>query len=288
MAAGPALWFREGRRPLTLLIGGAVAGIVLLWLAGLQWYAHTATRSAEPTLSDRRTDAIVVLTGGSGRVETGFHLLEQRVARTLFISGVHEGVRISELRATVDRLQGPSCCVVLGYEARDTSGNAVETAAWMAERGYRSLRLVTANYHMPRSLLEFRRAMPGIEIIPEPVSPDRVHLDRWWRWPGTAELLVAEYTKYLLARVRLAMAPTRIDAVQAPAGPDATEPGEGTPMPVRQPPSTAAADAPPAGVSPASVSPAGASPAGAPPAGSLPGGVLKDGSAHSALGAPPG
>lgn len=94
------------------------------------------------------------------------------------------------------------CCIALGYEAGDTIGNAAETALWMRKEGFRSVRLVTANYHMPRSLLEFSHAMPGVTVIPHPVFPNSVKQDQWWRWPGTAHLIATEYTKYLAAAVR--------------------------------------------------------------------------------------
>ena len=153
-------------------------------------------------VSDPRTltDAIVVLTGGSDRVETGFELLERGLARRLFISGVAREVQFSALLAAADRPEGHNgCCVVLGRDASDTLGNARETASWVRREHLRSLRLVTAQYHMPRSLLVFRRAMPEVTIIPHPVFPDRVRSDDWWLWPGTTRLLAQEYLKYLAA-----------------------------------------------------------------------------------------
>ncbi|MGH7185259.1 MAG: YdcF family protein, partial [Pseudomonadota bacterium] len=96
--------------------------------------------------------------------------------------------------------------VVLGHAAQDTAGNAAETAAWARREGIASIRLVTANYHMPRSLIEFRRAMPGIAILAHPVFPDRFKDREWWRWPGTFALMVREYDKYLLAVLRDAFA----------------------------------------------------------------------------------
>src|SRR5690606_33278403 len=94
------------------------------------------------------------------------------------------------------------CCIVLGYAAESTEGNATETAAWMAKEKFRSLRLVTANYHMRRSLLEFQGVMPDVEVVPHPVFPDAVKQDRWWLWPGTALLITTEYMKYLVALAR--------------------------------------------------------------------------------------
>ena len=86
--------------------------------------------------------------------------------------------------------------------AVDTIGNARETAEWMARQGFTSLRLVTAGYHMPRSLLEFRHALPDATLIPHPVFPEHVKQEDWWAWPGTASLIVGEYSKFLLAWLR--------------------------------------------------------------------------------------
>lgn len=180
-------------------MAGIVAGaLIAAWLAGLFVFADTIPRQAQQ--SREKTDAIVVLTGGSLRLEEGLALLSAQLGKKLFVSGVHRGVDVQQL---IDRsLRSPEiidCCIVLGYAADHTAGNARETADWMARQGYVSLRLVTASYHMPRSLAEFRNAMPLIEIIPHPVFPENVKVDEWWRWPGTAILIVGEYNKYLVA-----------------------------------------------------------------------------------------
>ena len=99
------------------------------------------------------------------------------------------------------------CCIILGHAADDTVGNAYETAAWINAEGFASLRLVTAAYHMQRAMLEFRRAMPAVLIVPHPVFPDAFKKDQWWRWPGTAHLLATEYTKYLGALARPLLIP---------------------------------------------------------------------------------
>ncbi len=185
--------------------GGGLSVVLLLlagaWLAGLIVFAEAIPdHSAD---DGRATDAIVVLTGGSGRIDVGLEQLAQGRAKKLFVSGVPRGVLLAELpglaNATPERI---ACCVILGHEADNTVGNARETAAWMLAEDFHSLRLVTSNYHMPRSLLEFRRAMPGVAIVPHPVIPERVRQNDWWRWPGTTMLIVTEYSKYLLALVR--------------------------------------------------------------------------------------
>jgi uncharacterized SAM-binding protein YcdF (DUF218 family) len=186
--------------------------LVSAWVGGLFLFVRNLPRAAEPVVA--ASDAIVVLTGGSERLLTGFALLRSGLGRKLFISGVYRGVDVRELLRMSRQTPGDlECCIELGYAADDTEGNAVETAHWMAEEKFTSLLLVTANYHMPRSLVEFRRAMPDVTVIPHPVAPANVRLDEWWRYPGTAELIVSEYNKLLLAwlRASLQLAPRRLD-----------------------------------------------------------------------------
>ena len=180
---------------------GLMLLLALVWLVGLWRFA--AAIPSEVTAPERQTDAIVVLTGGSLRVEGGLRLLAEGKAKKLFISGVYRGVDVTELlrvgRQDPERL---ACCVVIGHEAESTAGNAAETRAWMTREGFSSLRLVTASYHMRRSLIEFRRAMPETTILPYAVAPDGFRRERWWAWPGTLRLVVSEYNKTLGALAR--------------------------------------------------------------------------------------
>ena len=181
------------------IFGAAIVVLAILWSAGLVGFAAALPRDiADPS---SHTDAIIVPTGGHGRLVAGLELLRAGFAGRLFISGVYEGVTLSSL---VGKNAGAAtiCCVDLGYGARDTSENALESAAWMAERDYRSLRLVTGNYHMPRAILEFRSAMPDVKLVANPVFPEHVRVDNWWRYRGTAGLIASEYAKYLLALIR--------------------------------------------------------------------------------------
>lgn len=190
-----------GAKQLVRYLAGLMLVIGLAWLIGLWRFA--AAIPNEVAQPDRTTDAIVVLTGGSLRVEGGLHLLAAGKAKKLFISGVYRGVDVTELlhlsRQTPDSV---ACCVVLGHEADNTLGNARETAQWMESEGYHSLRLVTASYHMPRSMLEFTRAMPDVEIVPNPVFPEFLQEAPWWRSRRSALLVASEYVKYLAAMVR--------------------------------------------------------------------------------------
>ena len=183
------------------MILGICGVIFLFWMLGLFAFLKLIPDSADkPSL---KTDAIVVLTGGSLRLQTGLLLLKKGWAEKLFVSGVHRGVDVRQLlRLARTSPSEAECCIQLGHAADDTAGNAAETQQWMAVQNFQSLRLVTAAYHMPRSLVEFRNAMPNIKIIIHPVFPPQVKLKNWWRWPGTAFLILGEYSKYLIAQTR--------------------------------------------------------------------------------------
>ncbi len=174
--------------------------LAALWLGGLVYFAGEIPDGvADP---DSQTDAIVVLTGGSQRIETGLQLLAAGKAKMMLISGIHSGVQVPELLRTLGADETLAGKIVLGREADNTRGNALETARWMRAQGFHSLRLVTSAYHMPRSLLEFSAAMPDIAITPNPVFAENVKQGEWWAWPGTASLVAEEYVKYLVVLLR--------------------------------------------------------------------------------------
>lgn len=188
------------RRAFTVVLLGLGA-----WSAGFFWFIEQIPSRVEQP--ETMTDAIVVLTGGGGRLGAGLELLARGRARKLFVSGVYRGVEVAEiLRAARRAPEELECCVDLGHDAVDTRSNANETGRWMAAEGFTSLRLVTASYHMPRSRVEFRRAMPTARMIAHPVFQGNVHIDEWWRWPGTTALLIGEYNKYLIAVAASALA----------------------------------------------------------------------------------
>lgn len=183
-----------------MIVMSSLFGALVLWSAGLVRFANAIPTAVVDPI--RRTDAIVVLTGGSDRLTTGLRLLAEDRAERLFVSGVHPGVNVGKLIRLAGRPASDlDSRVEAGHDAIDTSGNAAETAVWMRQRGFRSLRLVTSSYHMPRSMFEFSVALPEVEVIPHPVLSDRVQQRVWWLQPGMAALIVGEYNKYLLASV---------------------------------------------------------------------------------------
>jgi uncharacterized SAM-binding protein YcdF (DUF218 family) len=150
-------------------------------------------------------DAIVVLTGGELRLVAGARLLKEGRGARLLISGVNPQTSREDLR----RLSGLSARlfasrVDIDYAAHTTSGNANETRSWVQSKGFTKIIVVTSGYHMPRALVELRRTMPGVTLVPYPVQPNRVQPGRWWADPFTARVLLAEYVKFLPTAMRYA------------------------------------------------------------------------------------
>jgi uncharacterized SAM-binding protein YcdF (DUF218 family) len=176
------------------VIGGAIG----LYVVGFLLFAITLPQT--PT-DVRPADGIVVLTGGGARVDAGEALLESDCCRRLLISGVHSGTTKAQIKALVHGGRRFDCCADLGFQAADTHGNASEAAGWVKAHHYHSLIVVTANYHIRRSMAEFSADMPGIRLEPYPVSPDGIDLTQWWHNPHALHLLHSEYAKYLASLV---------------------------------------------------------------------------------------
>lgn len=168
----------------------ALAVVALLYLLGFAAFAVSLGRPLGP----HTTDAIVVPTGGPGRIARGLALLEAGQAKRMLITGAAPGVRPIELArryGAPERLF--ACCIDLGHDAADTRGNADETAAWVRRHGFRSVRLVTSEWHLPRATLELRHALGSdIAIVGDAVPTN----------PEFA-MLVAEYNKYLVRRAAM-------------------------------------------------------------------------------------
>jgi len=153
----------------------------------------------------RNADGIVVLTGGSSRVSDALDLLSAGYGRRLLISGVHPTNGYSDIQRTLpDSPRLLACCVDLDHSAVNTRSNATETRRWAAERGFRSLIVVTSNYHMPRAILELSHAMPDTKLVPFAVVGEKWREEPWWTSGGALRLLLSEYAKYVFAETRVA------------------------------------------------------------------------------------
>jgi uncharacterized SAM-binding protein YcdF (DUF218 family) len=161
---------------------------------------------------DRKADGIVVLTGGSSRVSDAMELLASGYGQRLLISGVHRTNAASDIsRSLPDNQSLLSCCVDLDRSAVNTRSNAAETRRWAHERGFKSLIVVTSNYHMPRAIVELSHAMPDIALIPFAVVGDKWRDEPWWTSGATVRLLLSEYVKYVAAEVRVRLADIGLD-----------------------------------------------------------------------------
>ncbi len=203
----------------------ALAVLAMIWVVGLLTFAGRVDALVTP---DRppAADGVVSLTGSSNaRLREGMQLLEDGRARRLLISGVNREATRAEVRRVArgdPRLW--RCCVDLGFEAESTLGNAQETARWARRYGFRRLLVVTADYHMPRSLLELRAALPGVELIAYPVVTPDLRAESWWRDGGSARRMVVEYLKYLAVLGREAFLSLGPDEAAAPGPPAARAP----------------------------------------------------------------
>lgn len=173
-----------------MIVRRVIGVVVLAYILGFAAFMLLLPRPAD----GQATDAVVVPTGAPGRIDRGLDLIARHQAKRLLITGVAPGVRPAELaltnRAPVALF---ACCVDLGHEAVDTRSNAKETADWVAAHGYKSVRLVTSDWHMARASMELRAALDNnVTIVADGVTSE-----------APLGLLIVEYNKLLLRRVAL-------------------------------------------------------------------------------------
>ncbi len=206
----------------------AAAAVILSFAGFMRSIARIEPHKVDPAAG------IVVLTGGSQRLSDALGLLASGHGRRLLISGVNQKTS----REEIARIAGQSrekleCCADLGKSARNTIGNAIEARRWARENGFKSLIVVTSNYHMPRTLGEFAHVMGDIGVVGYPVVSDSVDVSRVWTDLGAFRLIVSEYTKYVVSGVRRSIEgdpehsrlPTLMGR-QKPVGPQAIERAE--------------------------------------------------------------
>lgn len=172
------------------------------WLGGLVWFIDDMAQT--PPQHPEKTSAIAVLTGGNNRIAEGLRLLSQDKSDKLIISGVQRGaplasvVRWSGYKGPVNQRK-----IHLDYKSTTTVENAQNVAKWAQKQKLKTLRLVTANYHMKRALIEFNQYMKGVRIIPHAVNPLDPVRNAWCKDYKIFCLYLNEYHKYLGAFVRM-------------------------------------------------------------------------------------
>lgn len=172
------------------MIARLIGLVAVAWALG---FAVFMLKLADPADPATTTDAIVVPTGGPGRIPRGLALIEAGRAKRMLVTGVATGLRKADLVAANGHPRAIACCVDLGREAVDTRSNAEETGRWMHEHGYKSVRLVTSDWHMARARMEVGAALDGDVTILRDGVPAEQRLG----------LLVNEYNKLILRRIAL-------------------------------------------------------------------------------------
>lgn len=170
-----------------VMISRALSTLLLVYVLGYALFAVLLPKPAD----DRKTDGIVVLTGGAKRIERGLDLVARGRAERLLISGVDRVVRPGELAAQYQAQAALfECCVDLGRESVDTRSNGAETARWVKQKKFDSVRLVTTDWHMPRARFELSQQLGGdVDVLSDAVQSN-----------PSFRALFTEYNKYLLRR----------------------------------------------------------------------------------------
>lgn len=176
------------RSRVALRLGQALGVVGIIWLAGFIWFVATLP-GQDPLEDGAAVDGIVVLTGGPGRVRAGLDALANGSGGRLLISGVNPELANETIMNAIggDRTTG-ACCIDLGRQARDTHGNALEAAEWVRQHDFHSLLVVTADYHLPRALIEFSRQVKDVRLVAHPVEDHASILT-----------VVSEFNKYLVS-----------------------------------------------------------------------------------------
>lgn len=158
--------------------------VLLAWIFAFAWFAVSLPGSAGAV----KTDAVIVLTGGEGRIDRGLDVIAQGWAPRMLVSGVDREVTEEEFAAEYDIAEETfACCVTLGYQSYDTRSNAIEAARWLSRNDAKSVRLVTTDWHMRRALHEIEEMKPdGVTIVPDGVPSE-----------PSLRILFLEFHKYL-------------------------------------------------------------------------------------------
>lgn len=168
--------------------------LIAVWLAGFLVFADII--NSYSAAKDEPTEAIIALTGGRNRIAEAVRLLNQGKAEKLFISGVNKATDLKAIQERQDLEINTDREIALGTEATNTVENAIETKEWLEKNHIKSIRLVTSNYHIPRSIIEFKVHNPALKIIIHPVYSEKVD-KKWWKSWHTFSLIFLEYNKFL-------------------------------------------------------------------------------------------
>lgn len=173
--------------------------LCIVWAAGFILF----NRAINTYQTDNRTktDAIIALTGGRNRISAAVKLLNEEMAPRLLISGVQKDIPRKDIeKLNAVKLTGKPE-IEIEDKSQNTVENAIEATDWIKRNNIRSIRLVTSNYHLPRSVQEFRALNKNLKIIIHPVYSEKVSA-KWWKNFGSFLLVASEYNKFLFVYVK--------------------------------------------------------------------------------------
>ena len=154
---------------------------------------------------------VVILTGGTNRIKEGFEVIYKLDKKSIsnlkvLVSGTGKGFSKLSLQEKLNPnfdFRLIKCCVELDGVSQDTYSNAVETSKWVSKNNIEEILLITSNYHIPRSILEFQNKMPNLKILYYPITPKQHQINKWLKSFETFSLIFIEYCKYIIANVRI-------------------------------------------------------------------------------------
>lgn len=173
--------------------------LCIVWVAGFILFNRTI--NTYQTDNRTKTDAIIALTGGRNRISAAVKLLNEEMAPRLLISGVQKDIPRKDIeKLNAVKLTGKPE-IEIEDKSQNTVENAIEATDWIKRNNIRSIRLVTSNYHLPRSVQEFRALNKNLKIIIHPVYSEKVSA-KWWKNFGSFLLVASEYNKFLFVYVK--------------------------------------------------------------------------------------
>ena len=194
-------WLRRAAVVFGAMFVVSALAFTLAFAGGFLWFLRYVPDQELPLARD--ADGIVVLTGGTSRIADGIQLLALGHGKRLLITGAHPTTTTREIAKLMPRYERwIECCVDLDHSAINTFGNAAETRRWIKSLSFESLIVVTSSYHMPRTMAELGHALPDVQLIPYPVVSDKLRTEPWWNNFATVKLLLSEYVKYTLVKIR--------------------------------------------------------------------------------------
>lgn len=157
-----------------------------------------------PYSNNYKADAIIVLTGGHARLLSGIKLLENKKGQRMLLSGVNKHISNKAIiRALGIKDHNLMQHIDIGRYALNTAGNAIETALWVKKYNYKTIYVVTNDYHMPRSLLELKMALPNIVLLPAPIKDYEIPSQLWQHLTFNQTInLLAEFSKYIRTNIK--------------------------------------------------------------------------------------